>query len=434
MSQEPGALSRRDVMRLGALAGAGLLLGGCDIGGGSSGGGNKGSNEGKITALFMQQAGYSEDDIRSMTADFQKANPKIQVTTEFVAYEALHDKIVSAAPAGTYDVVLIDVIWPAEFGSKKLVTDVSGQFPASWKTDILGGALTTAEYQGKFYGVPWILDAKYLFYNTEMLSKAGVDPSSLSTWDGVRTAAKALKDKKVVDKPLIWSWKQAEALICDYTQLLGAFGGKFLSDDGKSVAFDKGGGLDALKFMKQTLDDGLTNPNSMESLEEDVRKVFSEGSAAIALNWTYMFAAANDEKQSKIAGKVGVMPTPSGSSGGPGCNGSMALSVTSGSKNQQAAWTYITYLTSAEVQNKYAKSSLPIWAKSYDDSQVLSTSPQMVPAAKKELANLISRPQVPRYNEISSLLQAELQNALLGKKTPEQALADAASQAKSLVA
>ena len=112
----------------------------------------------------------------------------------------------------------------------------------------------------------------------------------------------------------------------------------------------------------------------------------------------------------------------------------MALSVTSGSKNQQAAWTYITYLTSAEVQNKYAKSSLPIWAKSYDDSQVLSTSPQMVPAAKKELANLISRPQVPRYNEISSLLQAELQNALLGKKTPEQALADAASQAKTLVA
>src|SRR5205809_5358090 len=76
MSQEPGALSRRDVMRLGALAGAGLLLGGCDIGGGSSGGGNKGSNEGKITALFMQQAGYSEDDIRSMTADFQKANPR----------------------------------------------------------------------------------------------------------------------------------------------------------------------------------------------------------------------------------------------------------------------------------------------------------------------------------------------------------------------
>ena len=103
------ALSRRDLLRLSAAAGAGLLIGGCDVGG-KAGSGDKGSGEGKITALFMQQAGYSEDDIRKMTADFQTTNPKIKVEPTFVAYEALHDKIVAAAPAGTYDVVLIDVI------------------------------------------------------------------------------------------------------------------------------------------------------------------------------------------------------------------------------------------------------------------------------------------------------------------------------------
>lgn len=436
MSRYVSPVSRRDLLRLGAAAGAGLVLTGCDVGRsgqGSGGSGSEGSGEGKITALFMQQAGYSEADIRGMTDEFSKAYPKIQVEPTFVAYEALHDKIVAAAPAGTYDVVLIDVIWPAEFGSKHIVTDVTGQFPASWKTEMLGGALKTAEYQSKFYGVPWILDTKYFFYNTDLLAKAGVDATSLSTWDGVLAAARALKDKKVVDRPLIWSWKQAEALICDYTQLLGALGGKFLSDDGKSVAFDSGGGVAALEWMKQTLDAGLTNPNSLESLEEDVRKAFSEGSAAFALNWTYMYAGANDPAQSKIVGKVGVQPTPAGTAGGPGVNGSMALCVSSGSRNQKAAWTYITYLTSKAVQNKYAKSSLPCWSQSYEDQQVISTSPQMVPVAKKELANLISRPQVPRYNEISQILQVELQNALLGKKKPQQALTDAAGQAKSLL-
>jgi multiple sugar transport system substrate-binding protein len=437
MSDQIGALSRRNLLRLSvAAAGAGLLAG-CDVGGSSSGGadaGKQGSGEGKITALFMQQAAYSEDDVRKMTADFQKANPKIQVEPTFVAYEALHDKIVAAAPAGTYDVVLIDVIWPAEFSTKKIVTEVSGDVPAAWKTGMLGGALSTARYQGKYYGVPWILDTKYLFSNTEMLQKAGVDPSTLSTWDGVLTAARALKDKGVIEYPLLWSWKQAEALICDYTQLVGAFGGKFLSDDGKSVAFNTGGGLQALEFMKKSLDDKLTNPNSMESLEDDVRKVFSEGGAALALNWTYMLAAADDPSQSKVAGKVAVSPTPAGSAGGPGCNGSMALCVTTGSKNQKAAWQYISYLTSADVQNNYAKNSLPCWSASYDDSKVVATNPKMVPVAKKELANLIERPQVPRYNEISQVLQAEVQNALLGKKSPKQALDDAASQSKSLVA
>src|SRR5256884_1617073 len=185
MSHNSGSASRRDVLRWGAAAGAGLLLGGCDVGGGS-GSGSKGSGEGKITALFMKQAGYSEDDVRKMTTDFTAANPKITVEPTFVAYEALHDKIVSAAPAGTYDVVLIDVIWPAEFGSKHIVTDVTSQFPASWKTEMLGGALSTAQYQDKFYGVPWILDTKYFYYNKDMLAKGGIDAASLSTWDGVR--------------------------------------------------------------------------------------------------------------------------------------------------------------------------------------------------------------------------------------------------------
>ena len=435
MSDQIGALSRRNLLRLSvAAAGAGFLAG-CDVGGGSSGKSdtNQGSGEGKITALFMQQAAYSEDDVRKMTADFQAANPKIQVEPTFVAYEALHDKIVAAAPAGTYDVVLIDVIWPAEFGTKKIVTEVSSDVPEAWKTGMLGGALTTAKYQGKFYGVPWILDTKYLFSNTEHLQKACVDPASLGTWDGVLAAAKAIKDKAGVQYPLLWSWKQAEAIVCDYTQLVGAFGGKFLSDDGKSIAFNTGGGLQALEFMKKTLDDKLTNPASMESLEDDVRKVFVEGSASLALNWTYMQAAA-DGKDSKVAGKVNVQQTPKGSAGAPGCNGSMALCVTSGSKNQKAAWSYVSYLTSADTQNKYAKNSLPCWSASYDDAKVVETNPKVVPVAKKALAELIERPQVPRYNEISQVLQAELQNALLGKKTPKQALDDAANQSKSLVA
>ena len=167
----PG-LSRRSLLRLSATAGAGLVLAGCDVGGKASSG-TEGSGEGKITALFMQQAGYSEADIRAMTADFAKANPKITVEPTFVAYEALHDKIVAAAAAGTYDVVLIDVIWPAEFSTKKIVTEVSSDVPSAWQSGMLGGALTTAKYQGKFYGVPWILDTKYLFSNTELLGKAG---------------------------------------------------------------------------------------------------------------------------------------------------------------------------------------------------------------------------------------------------------------------
>lgn len=187
--------------RRGFLVGSGAvglsgLLAACGVGGGGDQGGG-GSGSGDIRALFMQQAGYSEDNIQEMTAAFQKANPDIKVTADFVSYEALHDKIVAAAPAGTYDVVLIDVIWPAEFGSKNIVAEVTDRWPAEWKQQMLGGAVATPQYDGAFYGVPWILDTKYLFYNTAHLQKAKVDAAQLDTWDGVVEAARAIKKSGV---------------------------------------------------------------------------------------------------------------------------------------------------------------------------------------------------------------------------------------------
>lgn len=428
-----GGVSRRGFLGFSAGVGATVMLGTACGAGGTAG--SAGNGTGKIRALFMKQAGYSESDIREMTAAFEKANPKIKVDLELVAYEALHDKIVAAAPAHTYDVVLIDVIWPAEFGSKRIVTDVTGKVSGGIRSGMLPGALATAEYRAHYYGLPWILDTKYLYYNTAHLKKAGVPAASLDTWDGVVAAAKKIKSAGVVDTPLAWSWKQVEALVCDYTQLLGAYGGTFLTADGKAAAFQTGGGLDALTFMRKTIDDGLTNKGSITWIEDDVLKAFSQGQASFMLNWTYGYNSANDPKSSKVAGDVGVRRTPAGPGGKrPGVNGSMALCVSGGSRNQAAAWTYVTYLTSAAVQNRYATSSLPCWRASYDDPAVTKASPAVVPVAKEQLADLIARPQVPRYNEMSQVLQAQLQKCLAQGADPAAVLNAAAAQAKRILA
>jgi multiple sugar transport system substrate-binding protein len=420
--------SRRTFLAAGGAVGLGAFLAACGVTGGN-GGGTDGGNT-AIRALFMKQAGYSEENINAMIAAFKKANKDIAVTADFVSYEALHDKIVAAAPAGTYDVVLIDVIWPAEFGIKNIVSDVTSRWPANWNQDMLPGAVATPMYGGKEYGVPWILDSKYFFYNTAHLTKAKVDAAELDTWDGVLKAAAAIKKAGIAQYPLMWSWQQAEALICDYTQLLGAFGGQFLDAQGQP-AFNQAGGVAALEFMYKTIKDGLTNPTSTQSLEEDVRRVFSAGQASMALNWTYMYGLANDPKESQIAGNVGVLQTPAGPVGRPGVNGSMALSLAAGSKSPDAAWKFITFLTSQEQQNKYAISSLPVWSSSFDDPAVTATNPAVVPQAKKQLGDMIVRPQVENYNAMSQVLQGEIQNALLGKKTAQKALDDAAAQVTS---
>ncbi|HVJ41267.1 MAG TPA: extracellular solute-binding protein [Dongiaceae bacterium] len=384
-----------------------------------------------INALFMSQAAYSEDDVRAMTKDFEAANPGIKVKAEFVPYEGLHDKITLAQGAGSgYDVVLFDVIWPAEFAEHKVLTDVSDKITADMKGGVLPGAWTTVDYKGKAYGMPWILDTKYLFYNKEMLKKAGI-ANPPKTWAELEKDAAILKQKKIVEFPIVWSWAQQEAVICDYTTLVAAYDGKFLDDSGKP-AFQTGGGLDALNYMVDSMDKGLTNPHSKEYLEEDVRRVFSAGDAAFALNWTYMYAMANgDPKESKIVGKVGVEPAPGvdGKSKAAAVNGSMGLGIPSTSQHQDEAWKYITFMTSQAVQNKYAKLSLPIWGSSYSDASVTKGQEELVKAAKTSLGIMYPRPTTPTYTQLSTGLQLAIHNALLKQAKPDAALQSAADAA-----
>jgi multiple sugar transport system substrate-binding protein len=424
--------TRRQVLVGGVGVGAGLLLSACGVAGNSGAKGKNGNGKGTVQALFMQQAGYSTTDVATMTKAFMAANPDIKAVPTFVTYEALHDKIVTAAAAGTYDLVLIDVIWPAEFGSKGIVADLTKRFPSSWQSTMLAGALSTGEYDKKYYGVPWGMDTKFFYYNKALLAKANVDPATLDTWAGVLTAAKAVKAAGV-QYPLAWSWSQAEAIICDYTQLVGAFGGSFLDSSG-NLALNQGGAVTALEWMRQTITDGLTNPASTTFLEGDVEKTMNNGDAAFGLNWTYYLGSSNTPANSKVVGDVVCVQTPAGPTGlRPGVNGAMAIAISSGSKNQDAAFKYIEFLTSEAQLDKYAAEALPIWKASYTNPAVVKTAPETFAAAGKQLDDLILRPQVANYNGISQIIQVELQNALLGKKTAQAALDDAVKSATPLM-
>ncbi|KAA8996147.1 extracellular solute-binding protein [Affinibrenneria salicis] len=386
----------------------------------------------QLNALFMTQAAYSENDIRAMTSDFEKQHPDVRVNLEFVPYEALHDKIVAARGAGSngYDVVLFDAVWPAEFSRFNLLQDVSARIAADEQAKIFPGAMNTVVYKGKTLGMPWILDTKYLFYNKAMLAKAGISQPP-QTLQQLMDDAQILKDKGIVKYPLVWSWSQSEALVCDYTTLVSGFGGEFYQN-GK-LSFTSPASLNAVNYMKTTLDKGLTNPASREYLEEDVRKAFSNGDAAFALNWTYMYGMANDAKQSKVAGDVGIVPAPGDAAGKVGAlNGSMGLGITTTSPHAEQSWQYIRYMTSQPVQDKYARLSLPIWKSSYDDPAVRQGQEALIVAAKQALDVMLSRPETADYSRLSNILQQQLQQILQGQTTPEAGLQAADKSAARL--
>ncbi|MGE5461793.1 MAG: ABC transporter substrate-binding protein [Syntrophothermus sp.] len=391
-----------------------------------------------IRVLAMEQAGPTVDEMNAIVGEFNKANPDIKVEIEYVSYDSLHDKITTAMASKppAYDVFLVDDIWYAEFAKAGYVLDVTDRITKDMKDKIFPASWDITTVNGKTYGMPWLLDEKYFYYNEDMLKQAGFDAPP-KTWEEMLDQSKVIKEKGLAEFPVVWSWGQAEAAICDWVTLLYGNGGSLVDESGKP-AFNNETGVKTLDWMLKTIDDGITNPASVSYVEEDVRNVFSQGKAAFATNWVYMYDLVNfNKEQSQVTGKIkmALMPAFQGSGvESSAINGSMGFSVAATSPNKDAAWKYIEFLTSEDVQNRYSAHLLPMWQTSFEGDNLTKlqgytpANATTVPMFKEQFPFAHVRPKVPYYPEASKALQLALQEALTKQKTPQQALDDAAAK------
>ena len=380
-----------------------------------------------LHVLVMSDTAYSDSDVSAMTASFNQANPGINAKVDFVPYAGLRDRILlSQGSAGAYDVVLIDVIWLAEFVKRGLIADVSDRVDSGLRAQVFEGAWKTADLDGKLYGFPWLVDAKFLYYNKKMLSAAGFSAPP-KTWDELNQQAKVLKDKGIVKYPMVWNWGQNEEIVCDFAYLLAANGGKFFDADGKPAFQETGAKV--LAYMRDQIKSGLANPSSLEYAAEDGRRAFLSGEAAFSFNWQYVYALSKNPAESKVVGDVGVAPVPAGAStpAGTSVNGSMALSMTKTSEHPEEAWKYITFMTSKPLQDKFAKAVLPVWTASYSDPAVVAGQEELAQAAVPNFANMVLRPVIANYVDMSNALQEGIQAVLYGKAEPDAVLSDIAA-------
>jgi multiple sugar transport system substrate-binding protein len=117
-----------------------------------------------------------------------------------------------------------------------------------------------------------------------------------------------------------------------------------------------------------------------------------------------------------------VLPGKSGVKEHAAMSGSMGLSVMSNTKYPAEALLYIEYLTSKAVQDTYSNLQLPVWSASYDDPKIAEGREDLVAASKLAFSIMNVRPSEPNYQEASAILQKNIQSALYGEVTPEEAL------------
>jgi len=393
-----------------------------------------------IHILTMDQAGLKPAEIDQIARDFEALNPDIKVIMEYVGYDYVHDKIVTgmAAKPPAYDAAMIDVIWPDEFIKAGYLLDVTSRVTPDMKANMFPASWNGVTRDGKIYGMPWLMDVKYFMYNKDILQQAGITAPP-KTWEELVDQAEIIKQKGLVEFPIIWSWNQKEGVVCDFTVLLFGNGGAFLDANGKPV-FNNEQGVQILTWMKQTIDEGLSNPSSVSSDEGAVETDFLAGKSAFAVNWLFQYSDSNDATKSQIVGKVAFAPMPVFAAGaaagiqGSSVDGSSSFAIMATTPYPDQTWKFLTYLASNEVQIKYSAEMLPVWQNDFQGDALANLlaatpmNPVTVPAFLGQFPYANERPTVSYYNEASAALQLAIQEVLTGVKSPKDALDVAAAK------
>ncbi|MEW5865822.1 MAG: extracellular solute-binding protein [Bacillota bacterium] len=393
--------------------------------------GGAGQAAARLNVIYMAQAGYQPEQFEGMTREFTQ-NSGIEVVLNIVRYDEEYQKIVTSAtsPVATYDVVLVDLIWVAEFARKKYVAPLDRGLAQRAKQDISPSILNAFEYDGRIWAMPFLANLHFLFYNQHMLSLAGFEGPP-QTIEEMETQMRVLKRKGIVEYPMIASWNQKEGLVCEYVWLTGAYGGEVFNSKNEPV-FNQGPGVLALNTMTRWVREGLVNPLALTADELVVKDMFIAGRAAFAPNWTFLNALMNDQRVSQVAGKakMGLLPVAETVRARTGqvsssVSGFQGLAVMANSSHKPEAWQYIEFMTSPAVQGRFLE-EVPVWTSLQSSPEVRAKDPSLH-VKLEQMRWLHHRPKLTRYQEISAIMQRFIHAALEGTMSPQEAL-DAAAE------
>jgi multiple sugar transport system substrate-binding protein len=318
------------------------------------------------------------------------------------------------ARSGECDVFYSDVTWTAQLASQRWLLDMS-DYVNERKSEFIPSTLSTTKYDGKYWGVPQQTDAAFLYYRTDKV------PQVPTTWQEVYAEAEK-------QGGIVYQGAAYDGLTSDYLELAFAAGGTVLSPDGKQSEIDSAQNVKALQLMVDGVKSGAAPKAVTTYREEESRRAFESGGPAFMRNWSYAYAL--DQQAPRIKGRFKVVPLPSFDGGlrrGVLRGHNLVISAYSG--NPTAAVLAVDYLTSRRVikANATRFSLAPVLKATYDDRAVQKALP-FATKLEQAVAHARTRPISPAYPQISRAIYENVNAALSGRISAQDALKQADGQ------
>ncbi|GAA4852517.1 extracellular solute-binding protein [Luteimicrobium xylanilyticum] len=286
----------------GVAAGAALVTSLAACSSGSGGGSSDDKTGAKITTINVWDPYPQYDDSSDWAKYLQSCAPEgttLKRTTAATA-DLLNNLTTAVKEDNAPDVVMLDNPAVPEAASAGLVApaedvgiDTSG-FDAN-----LAGPGTVS---GTTYGVPIGANTLGLYYNADILKKAGVDPASITSWDALNAALE--KVTKAGDKGITFAGISGEEGVFQFLPWFWGAGAN-LKEPGSAQATEAG------QLVSDWIGKGYAPKSAISDNQSASWDLFLTGKYAFAENGSWFAQAASTQKKFKAV----MMPIP-GKDGG----------------------------------------------------------------------------------------------------------------------
>ncbi len=295
----------------------------------------------KTRVVFWQ---FMMDDAlaKEVLVGFSKEFPDIEVEVVQLSWSTGFDKIVTAIAAGAApDVVELGNTWVASFASQGVLREVQPEDLAKYRNF---PGMNSAEYMGKYYGYPWLLGTRAMFYNVDLVMKAGLDPENPpKTWSELLNAVKkisALPGVYGIGLPAgeVYSPWQEWFLLA-----LWGNGGDVLSKDLKTAVLASDQNRETAQFYQEL------SRYALKSKQKDLGEAFGEGRVGFLVSGAWSIGTLA-QSYPNLNYSVCLIPKPDKPKGiHASFLGGEILAIPTQTKNLDAARKLINYLMRPDV-------------------------------------------------------------------------------------
>ncbi|MCL6598986.1 MAG: ABC transporter substrate-binding protein [Alicyclobacillus macrosporangiidus] len=430
------ALSAATVVAL-AGCGGGATAPANQAGNTAGGGGTQGG--GTVTNLTFDfpvaVSGPIAQKVQALVQAFNDSHPNIKVTANFTGdYTSTMTKVQTAFKAGSPpDVAVLlstDLFTLKDMGAIVPVDDLASQAGATdWLQSFYPAFMKNSQADGKTWSVPFQRSTLVLYYNKDLFQKAGISQPP-QTWDEL------VADAQKLTKPDGSQWgleiPTSGLTYWEFQPFAIENGKNVVGDAANKVYFDDPKVVEALQFFVDLPNKYKVEPKGLINWATAPTD-FTTGKAAMIYHSSG--SLANILQQAKFNVGVAFLPKKE-QFGTPTGGGNLYIFKTTPEK-EKAALTFAQWLTSPDNAAKWSMETgyIAVTPKAYDTQAMkdyLAKTPQGAVArdqlqyADKELAT-------HEGQQVQQILSTACQEALTGKKTPEQALKDAQQKADQLL-